>query len=628
MTHFKMKERTGITRSALWLLAAVFAVSVSFLGFAKRPSNSKPDDDGSPARDLFPLPPLSTSPFLNVQPGVAFIGSAACAECHTANHKSYLLTPHSRALANLDPNLEPPDGSYQHKPSGRSYRVYRQGNQLHHEEILRSEDGKEIARIDLPIRYLVGSGHFTRSYLVEVNGFLHESPITWYTSKKKWDMSPGYDSPRHQGFERIVPIECLACHAGRVEREAGTEHRFHFHEQAIGCENCHGPGALHEEIHRTKRLVNGEEDWSIVHPGKLSRSLKEAICASCHQSGAATVYNRGQRVEDIRPGMPLSDYRIHYQFDRGNEKMTVVGHIDQLHQSACYQKSDDLTCVTCHDPHQKSIPSNPVAYFKEKCLSCHSAHPCRLELAARLKKDPGDNCTTCHMPRGDTDIPHIAFTHHRIGKHLAETPAVAKSIPGLVPADDVSHLSPSEQRRNLGLAFAEIYLNPLYADYAEAFRERAREHLEAVYDAGLREGETAANLAEIHWSRNDPEKAAEFARIAIDAIDTSARSRANALAILATCERMNLNLTASTSLLERAVKMRRVLNDWGMLGSNHLDLNQPVQSLASFQQALEIRPYSHATHRMLADVYNRLGDANRAREHRDKADWLFRYRRE
>src|SRR5262249_53400640 len=133
------------------------------------------------------LPRYSDSPFLNVGPDAQYIGSAACAGCHTRNHKSYLLTAHSKALSDVDPGLEPPDGSFEHKASGRSYRVYRKDGQLRHEEVLRTAEGQEIARVDLPVRYLVGSGHFSRTYIVEVEGFLHESPITWYTSKSSWD---------------------------------------------------------------------------------------------------------------------------------------------------------------------------------------------------------------------------------------------------------------------------------------------------------------------------------------------------------------------------------------------------------------------------------------------------------
>src|SRR5262249_50511077 len=170
--------------------------------------------------------PYAESRFLNTKPDVAYVGTSACAECHQANHKSYLLTTHSRAMNDIDPKAEPPDGAFDHRPSGRSYRVYRQGDQLRHEEILRSPEGKEIAHMDLPIRYLIGSGNFTRSYAVEVDGFLHESPITWYSSRQKWDMSPGYDGPQHAGFERPVGVACLACHAGRVEETAGAVHHL------------------------------------------------------------------------------------------------------------------------------------------------------------------------------------------------------------------------------------------------------------------------------------------------------------------------------------------------------------------------------------------------------------------
>src|SRR5262249_9813286 len=144
------------------------------------------------AEKTFPLPPYSESRFRNTGPGAHYIGIAACAECHPRNHQSYMLTPHSRALADADPNREPPDGSFFHENPGRPYRVYRQDGQLRHEEVLKTAEGKEVARVDLPVRYLIGSGRFSRTYLLEVDGFLHESPVAWYTTKNRWDMSPGY----------------------------------------------------------------------------------------------------------------------------------------------------------------------------------------------------------------------------------------------------------------------------------------------------------------------------------------------------------------------------------------------------------------------------------------------------
>lgn len=189
---------------------------------------SKKDEPGTPpVEETFFPPPLTASRFLNTGPDAQYIGTEACAKCHQREHHSYQLTAHSRALSDLDPKAEPPDGSFFHRPSGRHFRVYRQGDLFRHEEVARAEDGSEIARLDVPIRYLIGSGNFCRSYLAEIDGFLHESPVTWYTSKKTWDMSPGYDFPKHHSFERPVTVGCLSCHAGRrvIDPRPMQDHR-------------------------------------------------------------------------------------------------------------------------------------------------------------------------------------------------------------------------------------------------------------------------------------------------------------------------------------------------------------------------------------------------------------------
>ncbi len=164
-------------------------------------------------------------------------------------------------------------------------------------------------------------------------------------------MSPTYDVPNHQGFERPINDVCLSCHAGRFDT-GGTMSRITFLEKTIGCESCHGPGSLHAAARQGGHAEVGVEDLSIVNPKRLPRALREDVCAACHLSGAARVYVRGRQVSDFRPGMPLADFRLDYKFRTGSEAMTVVGHVEQLRNSKCYQGSKDLTCVTCHDPHE------------------------------------------------------------------------------------------------------------------------------------------------------------------------------------------------------------------------------------------------------------------------------------
>ncbi len=531
-----------------------------------------------------------------------------------------MLTPHSGALCDVDPKREPPDGSFIHKATGRSYRVYRRDGQLHHEEVLRSQDGTEIARVDQPVRYRIGSGHFGRNYLIEIDGFLKESPISWYEAKHKWDMSPGYDTARHEGFERTITIGCLACHAGRVEPVEDTN-RLIVHEKGIGCESCHGPGSRHVELHRAKGHVAGTEDLTIVNPAKLPRPLLESVCGACHMNGPARILLRGRKHTDYRSGMPLTDYRIDYRLDSGNEQMTVVGHLEQLRQSACYQKSKELTCLTCHNPHASEKPKDRVAFYRQQCLHCHTEETCKLERAERLKKEARDYCVACHMPQADTDVAHVAFTHHRIGRHAKQLPAeLNRGVPRLVPTDDVSGLSLLEQKLNLGLAYHDASDNvPLYR---AVFRELSRGLLEEVRAAGLRQGQMALALAENYFRQRELQRASACAREAVEANDSSVETRSGALRLLGLCEMQENDFELASARFKELTRIQNSERDWRLLGLCYLKLDQPRQALESLSKALAIRPYQPATHIYLAQVYEKLADFSRAAEHLDKARWL------
>lgn len=622
-------------RRLLWLLivvAVVGAVVVAWMHWERSPQLS--------TENPFPLPPYSESRFLNTGPDAHYIGTAACAACHPKNHRSYLLTAHSQALAEVDPSAEPPDGGFDHQLSGRSYRVYRRDKQLRHEEVLRNAEGREITRVDVPVRYRIGSGHFTRTYLIEVEGFLYESPITWYASRKRWDMSPGYDFRKHWGFDRPILADCVACHAGRAEAVEGTLHRITFHEQVIGCESCHGPGSRHEALHRRSGPVPAEEDLTIVNPGKLSRARLESVCAACHLSGAASVTLRGRHSGDFRPGMPLTDYRVDYRFEGGKELMTVAGHVAQLRQSVCYQQSAELTCVTCHDPHAREKPREQAAFYRQKCLSCHSVQACGLDPAQRRAQDAADNCLACHMPRGDTEMPHLAFTNHRIERRPTPRPADLQpggallpdssgQAPRLVPIDNAAQLSPREQQRNLGLAYFSACRNPVYIryGYAAAFRERAQKCLEGVDAAGLRDPETAAALAELYWEK-DPSRANAYAQQALQAPDVSTEARVSALLVLADMAMRERRFQAAERSLEEVVRRQRTANDWYFLGLCYLEQDQPARALPALRQSLAIRPDSSAVHARLAQTYQRLGNVRLANEHQQKAHWLFHERQD
>ncbi len=374
------------------------------------------------------LPPLAATPYQNARKDVGYIGAAQCAACHPGEHQSYMQTAHSQALAEIELANEPPDGSFEDPASERQYRVYRKGDELRHEESIRKTNGEQQVLTDVPIKYVIGSGRFSRSYLVDREGFLFESPATWYSAKHAWGLSPGYEN-YNSGFQRPAELRCLTCHAGRLEPVDRSPHRVRLHALAIDCERCHGPGELHAAHRKDVKAGEGSAtDWTIVNPAKLDRDRQEDICAQCHLHTGATVELPGRREADYRPGQRLSDYVANFGLKGDKAQMEVVGHMEQMRLSKCWTETKTLTCTTCHDPHDKPTPATATASYRAKCIECHTENACGIPVTKRRAKDAADNCMNCHMPRSPTEIPHFAFTHHRIGIHEtnAEPPATPR----------------------------------------------------------------------------------------------------------------------------------------------------------------------------------------------------------
>jgi hypothetical protein len=288
--------------------------------------------------------------------------------------------------------------------------------------------------------------------------------------------------------------------------------------------------------------------------------------------------------------------------------MTVVGHVEQLRASTCYQKSSTLTCTTCHDPHLTKLPENPVAFYREKCLTCHNTQSCNIDFAARRKKDPADNCMACHMSRGATDIPQPA--------------PESADIPELTPLYDDSQLPELDRKRNLGLAYVQAAGQ--HPKYKQVFEERARRLLEDVRQAGLVDTTTTAVLAHIYLTR-DRFASIDFAREILETKDAPLGPRSIALGMMARTALEERDYSSAVKLLQEVVSIRRQAQDWQLLGVAYSGLNQFDRALDAFQKSLEIQPAHHGGHQGIAEVYERIGDMKRAAEHKQKAQWLVEH---
>lgn len=620
---------TGTSRNRLSVLVAAGLVLLALVGiwrWSSAPAQQAPRRtvpvDADALADLPKLSPLprADSRYLNTTSEARYVGNAVCQSCHADEHESYQLTAHSRALGRVDEANEPADTEFFHQASGRWYKVYRQNDQLWHRESVRSPSGRELVLNDYAVEWVIGSGRFSKSYLIEQDGFLVESPITWYAASDRWSMSPGFDQAAHRGFERLADQGCLVCHAGHVLATDGNTFRPRIEQMSIGCESCHGPGSLHAERRKESRSTSPAEDLTIVNPERLSRELSESVCASCHLRGTATVFRRGLGLNDVRPGLPLTDVRLDYGLTDPSGEMEVVGHVEQMRLSRCYTESQTMTCITCHDPHRQPTPAEAVAYYRQACLECHADGDCGQPVLERLQVDARDNCVTCHMPKTDTDIPHFAFTHHRIDMPAAHASKRDKESGSpamtLTPLADLAHLTPAERNRAMGLAYIE-FAEKQSAHYQTLLRRAA-----SLLAQGEQDGDSAAALARVLWELGDDAAAVAQAERALAATVLSTGSRANALVVRGSARLEARQAAAAVADFEKLTRLQRHPGYWQLLGEAKLAQQDPAGAVAALEKAVEIAPQRLDFRQFLLDLYSRSGRPAEAARQREVIELL------
>jgi hypothetical protein len=378
------------------------------------------DHSSTPAN---PPPPSLASRFLNTQPGVAYVGSARCAQCHPTEAATYAKHPMGRSVSPPGRMLpDQPKAAASFEASGLRFAVERKGDTVWHHETLPHNGPAPTIESTAEIAFTIGSGRQGQSFVVNRDARLFQSPISWYVHAKAWRLSPGF-AEQNQHFNRVITESCLFCHCNEAHLKADTMNQFELASprvEPIGCERCHGPGELHVAAHESG---TGERDgnWTIVNPSRLTQRLREAVCEQCHLQGEARIVHKGESLWSYRPGLALDEFvSVFVPAPDGHGSRKAVSHVEQMHQSRCYKSSDGrMGCTSCHDPHVLPAESERVKWYRGRCLNCHKETACSLSAEERRKHTPEDSCIECHMPRGDSsNIAHSSITDHRVVRRL------------------------------------------------------------------------------------------------------------------------------------------------------------------------------------------------------------------
>lgn len=355
-----------------------------------------------------------------------YVGSQACTPCHQEIARLYDThsMAHSMAAIGSERVIETYDAVEPIRDGPLAYVVERQGDDVVHHERALGDDGRVLYDLGQKVRFALGSGVRGRSYVVDHDGRLFQSPLGWYSQRSCWDLSPGYRDSRNLRFDRPVRDGCLYCHAGRVVRDKPTDEAYGpeiFAEAAIGCERCHGPGGRHVAVMQALPPGATCPDMKIVNPADLDPQRREAVCNQCHLAGEAVLPRFGRGLFDFRPGDLLDDALVVFVND-GSSGDRPVSQVEQMRESRCFKASDGrLGCTSCHDPHFRPPRESFADYYRQKCAACHDDASCTAPAAIREAPPAAGSCIHCHMPNHATeDVPHTASTNHRILRHAED----------------------------------------------------------------------------------------------------------------------------------------------------------------------------------------------------------------
>jgi tetratricopeptide (TPR) repeat protein len=490
-----------------------------------------------------------------------------------------------------------------HAASERFYTTVARGGAVLQRRHQKGFGGVETNVVERTADYVIGSGNHARTFVHRApDGRLLQLPVSWYAERGgHWAMSPGYDRPAHLDFRRVIDEGCMSCHNGYPRAQVadeGTGPKFPAAlPEGIDCQRCHGPGQRHLEA-----LKTGDRDAArraIVNPATLDRDRQLDVCMQCHlEPTSAPLPFRIRRYEHgpfaYRPGRPLTETFIYFdhapadpakpQENAHGGKFEIAGAAYRLRQSACFLQSQ-MTCVTCHNPHDVPRGERAVQHYTAACRGCHETTHAR-GVPAVVFAGPRSTCMDCHMPkRRSEDAVHVVMTDHLIQRirpsrdltaplrESATLPAapyrgeVVLYYPPALPPTPESELyvavAQVQQGSNLAAGIARLQA---------AVERHAPTRPEFYYELARAYAKTGDHAAVIRWSEAALRQDANFA--------AALKELANAATALGQLDR-------AVDALRRAVAIQpadtHALAD---LGNVYLQAHRVDEAVRTLEQAL------------------------------------------
>lgn len=261
-----------------------------------------------------------------------YVGTQTCKACHSDKYNAWLTTGHSRHVRDVS------------QPGATNANF----------AAAPSIDASNL---------LFAIGGLTKQYFVDKDYKL--IGWGWDQEKKVW-----VENPALAGADYIE--RCAACHTVGFNKD--TKKAVDLN---IGCESCHGPGAQH--------VASGGDK------SKIQVSVSDDVCGKCHGDQQAQLESMGEKW--ARDGVPRDGHSNHFKnllesnpnysdnctkchsatvflaLAKGEKPPTL----EDFKNGAYKNDRNGITCVVCHNPHERTQESQLRKSPQETCTQCHTA---------------------------------------------------------------------------------------------------------------------------------------------------------------------------------------------------------------------------------------------------------------